>query len=674
MRITVFSQGRRAAVLAAVVHAVGIPLVAEATSYTWNGNNNGNWNFAANWVSNLIPTVVGSTTESLTFRGSGAGNYTATNNFGGSHTLNAITLDSSGNLTRTVAAGTMVLGGTSPQINQNNTGPFALSGTWSMNGGLNIGGTGSGSVSVAATLSGAGGLNKTGNFVLTLTGSNGYSGGTTLSGGTIQAGTNTALGTGTLVINAGTTLRTTGNSESISNPITVNGAFALGLLTNFSGTTTLASDATIFVENFDSVNNSSILSHVSEIGPHSLTVSNGPAFGAGGGSVQLIGDNSFTGTLTVNTNVRLGGSASTDGCIQGDFVVNNGGVLVFAQSNIVKNTSNVTVNAGGTLNFSNAADTIATLSGGGTISNLGVGGLTLDLGSSATFSGAISGIGPLILRDNNGAGTQTLSSANTYAGGTTVAGGMLRIAHPGALANGPLTVTGGKVSLASVLTVSTLAISNSGIIDIADKGLIVNYIGSSPATDIRQMLKKGYGPGDWSGTTDITSSAANADTGHHHTLAYGDAAALGITNLGGQTITGDAIVVKYTYPGDSNLDGIVDLDNDFSLFVAGYNKQLSNPLSLNAANLWVNGDYNYDGVIDLDNDFSIFVDSYAAFTQDPTQLAQLKSIINSMDLTTAQKNVLLSVVPEPGSVALVVSLGAAMLMPRGRRRELRSRY
>ena len=127
--------------------------------------------------------------------------------------------------------------------------------------------------------------------------------------------------------------------------------------------------------------------------------------------------------------------------------------------------------------------------------------------------------------------------------------------------------------------------------------------------------------------------------------------------------------MKYTYPGDNNLDGAVDLDNDFSLFVDGYNKQIANPFALNSGNLWVSGDYNYDNVIDLDNDFSIFVDSYATFTQNPAQLAQLDAIINSMDLTTAQKNVLLASVPEPGPLAF----GAMAMMVMLLRRKLKAK-
>jgi len=111
-------------------------------------------------------------------------------------------------------------------------------------------------------------------------------------------------------------------------------------------------------------------------------------------------------------------------------------------------------------------------------------------------------------------GTVTLSANNTYTGGTTVTGGTLLINGPGALGTGGLTVTGGTAALSTGLTkylrLPALTVSGSGLVDVANKGLIVNYTGSSPAGDIRAMLKSAYGPGNWSGTTGITSSAAQA--------------------------------------------------------------------------------------------------------------------------------------------------------------------
>src|SRR5207302_8077313 len=62
----------------------------------------------------------------------------------------------------------------------------------------------------------------------------------------------------------------------------------------------------------------------------------------------------------------------------------------------------------------------------------------------------------------------------------------------------------------------------------------------------------------------------------------------------GQTVTGTDTLVMYTYAGDANLDGKIDISDygriDFNI-----------PLGVNG---WFNGDFNYDGKIDI-SDYGI---------------------------------------------------------------------
>jgi len=389
----------------------------------------------------------------------------------------------------------------------------------------------------------------------------------------------------------------------------------------------------------------------------------------GPGTLVLAGNNTHSGGVSINGATLIVASDGKLGDPAGPVTINAG---TFQPSAPLSTNRTFTVNSG-TLDGTNAL-TIAgtgntTLSGNvnvaGTVSfNRSGGTVAVAPASSITVpSGATLNV------DGN-----SISSDGTHAV-SIVANGNANL--PGNATVGNLTGSGNVVlkmagaNLAAAINTaggatSVTSLAMTGKIDLNNNSLIVNYTGSSPAAAIRTQLQAGF-VNNWSGASGIVSSVANADASMHHTLAYADASELGLTSLGGKSITGTAVVVKYTYAGDSNLDGIVDLSNDFSLFIDGYNKQTSNPSSLNPGNLWVNGDYNYDGTIDLNSDFALFVASYSAFNQSPTQLAQLDSIINSMDLTTAQKNHLLSVVPEPTSLGML-ALGAGMLGLRRKRK------
>jgi len=62
-------------------------------------------------------------------------------------------------------------------------------------------------------------------------------------------------------------------------------------------------------------------------------------------------------------------------------------------------------------------------------------------------------------------------------------------------------------------------------------------------------------------------------------------------------LTGDEILVRYTFYGDADLSGTVDFDNDYILWQTGF---------LNGLSGWVFGDFNYDGVVDFDNDYILW--------------------------------------------------------------------
>ena len=56
-----------------------------------------------------------------------------------------------------------------------------------------------------------------------------------------------------------------------------------------------------------------------------------------------------------------------------------------------------------------------------------------------------------------------------------------------------------------------------------------------------------------------------------------------------QTIDATTIIVKYTYAGDANMEGVID---------GGDYRVIDNFVQVPGAEGYANGDFNYDGVID----------------------------------------------------------------------------
>jgi len=378
---------------------------------------------------------------------------------------------------------------------------------------------------------------------------------------------------------------------------------------------------------------------------------------------RLSGTGSFsTGTVSIGAVAGSTGNLTVQSAapltITGDLAI-GGTSAASGGTGTFLNSGNVTVS--GNLKLWSTANTAATMSGG-TLAIAGastVGAATRLAITGGTFTT------PSIRID--GTYSQTAGSATLGAVTLSSTGSMTATQIFATSVN--LSATATTLASSGTCKITSLAIAPTGKLDLANNSLIVDYTGTSPATNIRQMLQSGRGPGNWAGTTGIVSSTAQADVSLHHTLGYAEASQVGVTSLGGQQVDGSAIIIRYTYAGDDNLDGIVDLDNDFSLFVDGYNRQVSNPGSLNAGNLWLYGDYNYDGVIDLDNDFSIFVDGYNYYGTQAAQLGQMISTDSGLSLS--QRAAMLSVVPEPGSAAMVIGVGSAVALRSRRRREER---
>ena len=148
-------------------------------------------------------------------------------------------------------------------------------------------------------------------------------------------------------------------------------------------------------------------------------------------------------------------------------------------------------------------------------------------------------------------------SFSVTAGSTTIAShtgtGRISVGGGAALKFAPT----GSGNSASVLAVDTASGSS---VDLANDAMVVNYNGATPDTTIRAALISGRASGSWSGPG-INSSVSAADsTGAHPTaLGYAEASAVGITStFFGQPADSTTVLIRYTYLGDTNLDGKVN--------------------------------------------------------------------------------------------------------------------
>ncbi len=279
-----------------------------------------------------------------------------------------------------------------------------------------------------------------------------------------------------------------------------------------------------------------------------------------------------------------------------------------------------------------------------------------------TFGNALGGTG---LFTKSGSGTLVVAGPQDYAPGAlfNLLGGAMVLntdagsqgAHLSASVTGAelrfasnqhldtLTVGGGgKVVFASANCGVLRHLANAGTIDLAAAALVVDYDGSTPLADIRTMLASGCAGGLWNGPG-IHSSAAAADLDRLTALGILDNAnpeAGGKTTFEGEPVDATSVLVKFTWWGDANLDGVVDA-NDYDVIDKMF---LFPPVPDNRG--WWTGDFNYDGVIDA-NDYDLI---------DRAFLLQ-RGTLAAGDVAAPT--------PEPATLALVI-LGAAALAARRR--------
>jgi autotransporter-associated beta strand protein len=266
-------------------------------------------------------------------------------------------------------------------------------------------------------------------------------------------------------------------------------------------------------------------------------------------------------------------------------------------------------------------------------------------------TGSIAGTGSLT---KMGGSIVTLSTVNSYSGGTSVSAGTLVIGVHGALPNGSLAITGGKVQLASntgLAQATSLSITGNSVLDITNNHMIITYAPGTQATvdaAIRGYLIAGRSGGTWAGTSGITSSIAALPANSHYAIGYADGADHVVAGL-----SSGQIEIKYTLLGDADLDGSVT-GSDFTALVGNLGK---------SGRVWDQGDFDYDGSV-TGSDFTDLVGNLgkSASGADVTIPAADFAAIDAF----AAANGLMADVPEPASAALIVIAGMGVLARRRR--------
>jgi autotransporter-associated beta strand protein len=296
-------------------------------------------------------------------------------------------------------------------------------------------------VQIQSVITGSGALTKTGVGVLSLSGTNTFTGGVIVSGGILRTQNTAALGNiaNTITVSSGGSIDVYGtNLQGYTNNITINGQISsdTGALVNFNagGYQLYAIRKIALGSNTSIGNNGGDRFDIGRnIGGTCLTGNGYTLTKIGNNLVALLGDATTLGAVVVNggtlrlENPNAAGSAT--------ITINSGAELDSWWNTTF--TNNLVLN-GGTL--STAEDNNYSATWSGAISVTSASTLNSTYNNTTTLSGAITGTGSLTR--NGTEGVFILSgNSNTYSGGTTISGGTLRVTNSSGSATGTGTVT-----------------------------------------------------------------------------------------------------------------------------------------------------------------------------------------------------------------------------------------
>ena len=463
--------------------------------------------------------------------------------YGNSHTING--LDGAGSVTTTInTVRTLTIGSAD------------ASGTF----------TGTLTQGTAQTLA----LAKIGNGTQRLSGSSSYTGGTSLRGGTLTAATSGALGTGAVTITGSARRLAVLATSTLTNAIVVDGGSGTslaGLIQHEGIGRGVLAGGTI-----------TILAHPAAGGVFGsnaggdLLVSS-PIVAAGGARVSV-----SSGTVTL----AGGGSYAA--------LHHDSGMLRIGAANGIATNAvlSMATNGAATLDLAGFDQTLAGIAKGPASATIGNSSAIRDATLTVTGSSAFAGTlvdsvlaGGRRLHLAVDGGQLRLAAANTHSGTTSVANGTLWLDHAGSLGAGRLRVLAGGTAVLGPAGARAAAVAFAGgAVDVGVGRFDVAAGGIDAGTLVAQLLV-GRGDGSWTGASGIVSAAVAS------AIAAGESRTIGWVTNGDGSMT-----VAATVPGDTNLDGVMDI-LDVSQFAA------AGMVDAGPGAIWSDGDFNYDGVVDI---------------------------------------------------------------------------
>ena len=694
--------------------------VARAQTIYTNISTSGSvsWSTGPNWSA----TPVSSSNTAIRFQGTLGGNLTITQDTGANFVLNALTIANSGAFAMNFTGGafefsksgannpllTFATATTTIQTFSNN---FVLNDTLAVN---QASATVSNST-IAGVISGAGGLRKSGNGYVYLTGTNNsFGGGVTNSAGTLfvasigNSGANSSLGTnGTITLGDGSgtnALRTiNAAAETSDKVISLGGSTINTRIENYSGGVLTLNGAINTVNNAGKVlyivansNNVVLGGSIAATNPTSNNLS---LFltNSGANALVLTASNAYRGGTTIQSgNLSVSNSAALgSGAV--NFLTNS--TLTALTS--VNLTNNISVASGTTLAVN----------------------ATQNAGLTNQISGEVSGAGGLRI-NTAGATTYLANANNSFGGGVHVQQGTYVVASVGNAGANSSLGTNGTVKLGNNTTTGILqwlgaaAETTDKVFDLAGAtgGGTINASGtglfkitqnlSTSGSGAKTLTLSGSGSGEFSGAignsaggnTALTKSGAGTwtlsgannysgatavsagsliingnQTGATNVLTVAAGASLG----GSGTIGGATTISGVLSPGNSI--GTLTVNNDvtwnggqswvFELGAAGLSlgsPGTSDLLALTGASDFIKGTgvtwtFDFAGTGDLG--WYKLVDwtgGSSTFTSLDFSGANLANAYTS-EFTIQNEALYVNVVPEPSTYALLALAGAALV-------------